>query len=105
MDSNDINEFLKSSFVFPSDNFDEIESFISQNPVLLKNFYKVPAIVLNEFPGSDISLDFMRHVYPDEKILEIFAMKSIFAFDETSIKYDKVVDKLIGNFKGSKNPC
>lgn len=46
----------------------------------------------------------MSHVYPDEKILEIFAMKSIFGFDETVIRYDNVVDALIMNFKGRKNP-
>ena len=56
MDSKDINEFLKSSFVFPSDNFDEIESFITQDKVLVNMIYNVPEIVRSEFPGSDISL-------------------------------------------------
>lgn len=37
--------------------------------------YNVPEIVRSEFPG-DISLDFMRHVYPDEKILEIYTRTS-----------------------------
>ena len=101
---NTFHNFLKNNFVFPSNNLDEIECFIKEDPVLLKKFYSVPSIVLAEFPGSDISLDFMSHVYPDEKILEIFAMKSIFGFDETVIRYDNVVDALIMNFKGRKNP-
>ena len=82
MDSNDINEFLKSSFVFPSDNFDEIKSFIIQDKVLVNMIYNVPEIVRSEFPG-DISLDFMRHVYPGEKILEIYT-RTVFDVDTHS---------------------
>lgn len=93
----DFNNFLSKEFKFPSDNLDEICSFIRRDKEMEKVIYNLPKTILSEFEYREISLDFMKETDPNEKILEIIAYCDL--NEETLLqKEDYISDKLIDNY-------
>ncbi|WP_405268389.1 hypothetical protein [Methanobrevibacter sp.] len=68
---NQLEQFLKDHFEFPSDNLNEIQKFVAQDDELEKIIYDLPQIVSNELTYNKISFDFMKETDSTEKILEI----------------------------------
>jgi uncharacterized protein (DUF1697 family) len=95
--NNQLEQFLKNHFEFPSDNLNEIQKFIAQDDELEKIIYDLPQIVSNELVYKKISFDFMKETDASEKILEIVIYSEL----ESKIllqKEDLICDLLIDKY-------
>ena len=101
-EDHNLEKFLDRNFEFPSDNFDDIKNFISEDEELEKIIYGLPEIVSKEFSESPISLDFTEYCLPDEDILEI-VIKTPFDGETTSHKKNLILDEIFTKYSKTTN--
>ncbi|MEE0934238.1 MAG: hypothetical protein U0L42_01050 [Methanobrevibacter sp.] len=100
---NDLKDFLKKHYDFPSNNLNEIKEFIEKDKELEKMVCELADTISNEIIISEISFDFMKETDPNEKILEIVIHTP--ESDEKSLleKEDVLIDKIIDKYPKTMN--
>lgn len=100
---NDLKDFLKKNYDFPSNNLNEIKEFIEKDKELEKMVCELADTISNEIIISKISFDFMKETDPNEKILEIVIHTP--ESDEKSLleKEDVLIDKIIDKYPKTMN--
>lgn len=100
---NDLKDFLKKHYDFPSNNLNEIKEFIEKDKELEKMVCELANTISNEIIISEISFDFMKETDPNEKILEIVIHTP--ESDEKSLleKEDVLIDKIIDKYPKTMN--
>ncbi|MBE6490552.1 MAG: hypothetical protein E7Z83_06800 [Methanobrevibacter sp.] len=100
---NDLKDFLKKHYDFPSNNLNEIKEFIEKDKELEKMVCELADTISNEIIISEISFDFMKETDPNEKILEIVIHTP--ESDEKSLleKEDILIDKIIDKYPKTMN--
>ncbi len=94
--------FLKSNFIFPSNNLNEIADFISGDLELKRMVYNIPELISSEFPNCPVALDFMKFTPPEEKILKI-VVKTQGNVEESINKEALLKDKLLDDYNATEN--
>ena len=90
-------EFIKKHFEFPSNNSEDIISYIREDGELEKIICDLPEIISKEFPQSPISLDFTKYSLSDEMELEI-SIKTPYDGETTSDKKDVILNEIFTNY-------
>lgn len=100
---NDLKDFLKKNYDFPSNNLNEIKEFIEKDKELEKMVCELADTISNEIIISKISFDFMKETDPNEKILEIVIHTP--ESDEKSLleKEDVLIDEIIHKYPKTMN--
>lgn len=99
---NKLEEFLNNHYKFPSDNFNDIKSFISEDNDLEEIIYGLPMIISKEFPQSPILLDFSEYSLGNGDVLEI-VIKSQNDGETTSNKKDIILNKIFTKYSKTTN--
>lgn len=96
-----LNEFLKNHFNFPSNNLNQIKEFICKDLKMEKIIRGLPKIIAKEFQNAQITLDFMKYTSPNEIILKI-AIRSQYDGETSSKKKDAILDELYSKYESPK---
>lgn len=97
-----LEKFLNEHFEFPSNNFNDIKRFISEDDELEKIVYGLPKIISNEFPQSPILLDFSEFSLQNENVLEI-VIKTSYDGETTSNKKDNILNEIYTKYSKTTN--
>lgn len=100
--NNNLKEFLKSNYEFPSDNSNEILDYIREDQNLEEVIYGLPKIISKEFTNSPVLLDFSEFSTPLKPVLEII-IKTPYDGKTTSNKKDIILGEIFRKYPKTTN--
>lgn len=101
--NDELEEFLKKHFEFPSNNSDDIIAYINEDRILESIICDLPEIISKEFPQCPIKLDLMASALPDEIELEI-EIKTPFDGETSSYKKDMILEEIFSRYECPTKP-
>ena len=101
--NDELEEFLKKHFEFPSNNSDDIIAYINEDSILESIICDLPEIISKEFPQCPIKLDLMASALPNEIELEI-EINTPFDGETTSDKKDMILEEIFSRYERPTKP-
>ena len=89
-----LDEFLKSHFNFPSNNANQIQEFICKDFEMERIIHDLPKIIAKEFPNDDLSIDFADNERKEIDVTIFTKLNGKLSSD----KQDLIEEELFNNY-------